>query len=353
MQEQLAAEAEKAGMSIQDYVEVLKQQAMQQHQARQQQMAQEQAQGQQIPIQPGPPKPEALAVANFLRSQPLKPRTCIFQEKRKDMFKVKRAIRALHSPAYGKARQKNPLLPEVHDRASAENTFKLLPLSLLALRVSKHDPHEGHDHGKKKRVKGLWTVKVEPQQDAEDEYYYVWLYEGSQWKNQLYAIGALALILAVVFFPVWPYHLRLGVWYLSMAMLGLLGLFFAMAIVRLILYLITMFTHPPGLWLYPNLFEDVGFFDSFKPVWAWHEDEKAIKKRKKEERERKRARREAKANGNVDTPKGGEVGSTAPVVAEAPAQPVQQVQGSTATEKPAQNISHRNLSASVEEGDDD
>ena len=166
---------------------------------------------------------------------------------------------------------------------------------MLALRVSKTDEHEGHAHGKKKRVKGLWTVKIEPQQDANDEYYYAWLWEGSQWKNRLMAVGALIAILAVVFFPLWPYYLRLGVWYLSMSMLGLLGLFFAMAIFRLILFLVTFFAVPPGLWLYPNLFEDVGFFDSFKPVWAWHEDEKAIKIRKKAEREKKKARRAEKA----------------------------------------------------------
>lgn len=309
MQQQLATEAQKAGLTPQQFIERIKANAMQQNQNQQRMQAQMQAQqraqggppggpaqpGQQVPIAPGPPKPEALALAAFLRSQDLKMRTCIFQEKRKDMFKVKRAIRALHTPAYQKARAKNPLLPEVHDRVTAENCFKLLPLSLLALRVSKIDEHEGHNHAKKKRVKGLWTVKVEPQQEARDEYHYVWLYEGSQWKNKAYAAGAVALILAVVFFPVWPYHLRLGVWYLSMGMLGLLGLFFGMAIVRLILFLITMFTNPPGLWLFPNLFEDVGFFESFVPVWAWHEDEKAVKRRKKQERERKKARREAKA----------------------------------------------------------
>ncbi len=187
---------------------------------------------------------------------------------------VMRAIRALNSPAYQKARAKNPLLPEVHDRASAENTFKLLPLSLLALRVSKVDPevaHEGHNHAKPKRVKGLWTVKIEQHQEANDDNYYIWLYEGSQWKQKLYAAGALVLVIAVVLFPLWPLFLRQGVWYLSMGMLGLIGLFFAMAIVRLILFIITMFAAPPGLWLYPNLFEDVGFFDSFRPVWAWQE----------------------------------------------------------------------------------
>ena len=79
------------------------------------------------------------------------------------------------------------------------------------------------------------------------------------------------LIMAVIMFPLWPIKLRVGVWYLSMGMLGLIGLFFIMAIFRLILFVATMFTVPPGLWLYPNLFEDVGFFDSFRPLWGWQE----------------------------------------------------------------------------------
>ena len=72
-------------------------------------------------------------------------------------------------------------------------------------------------------------------------------------------------------FPLWPVKLRLGVYYLSMSVLGLIILFFAMALFRLFLFVITMFTVPPGLWLYPNLFEDVGFFDSFRPLWGWQE----------------------------------------------------------------------------------
>lgn len=179
------------------------------------------------------------------------------------------------------------------DRASAENTFKLLPLSLLALRVSKIE--DAAEQQKKKRVKGLWNVKVEQQQEARDEYHYVWLYEGPQWKTKLYAVGALALILAVVFFPVWPYKLRIGVWYLSMGCLGLLGLFFAMAIFRLILFVATMFTIPPGLWLYPNLFEDVGFFDSFRPVWGWQETADDIKLKKEQKKAKRQAKRLAKA----------------------------------------------------------
>ncbi|KAL5406213.1 hypothetical protein PMIN03_007962 [Paraphaeosphaeria minitans] len=370
MQRQLAIEAEKAGMTVPEYINRLKQQAMAQHQAqlRQQQMQQQQQQQQQQqPIQPGPPQPDAIALANWLKNQDLKPRTVIHDEKRKDMFRVKRAIRTLMSPAYEKACSKNPILPKVNDRVSAENAFKKLPLSLLALRVNKVDPdhaHDGHNHAKAKRVKGLWTVRIEQHQEANDDCYYIWLYEGSQWKQKLYAVGALVGILAVVLFPLWPMQLRLGVWYLSMGMLGLIGLFFAMAIFRLILFIITMFTAAPGLWLYPNLFEDVGFFDSFRPVWAWQETPEDIKNRKHAKKEKKAAKLAAKAAGTPVKPAKGkkaisgtatpqpeaqsEAAAPAPVAAASAPQPT----GSEAA-PPSGTVSQRPPRATVEEAKDD
>ncbi|KAI4122587.1 MAG: hypothetical protein LQ338_005728 [Usnochroma carphineum] len=298
--QQIEAEARKAGMSFEQYINMVKQQAFESHQRQQQmaaeqhahqhahqQLGQPQAQGQggqQVPIQPGAPDPKALAVARWLRGQDLKTRTCILNGQRKDMFRVKRALRALQSETYKAACKKDALLPPVTDPATASETFKLLPLSLLALRVSKSDPHEGHNHGPpakpQKRVKGLWTVKIEQQQDISDDLHYVWLYDGPQWKQKMYAAGAVALIMAVVMFPLWPVKLRIGVWYLSMGALGLIGLFFAMAIFRAILFAVTYFVVPPGLWLYPNLFEDVGFFDSFRPVWGWQEEKKKKKSKK-------------------------------------------------------------------------
>jgi translocation protein SEC62 len=114
-------------------------------------------------------------------------------------------------------------------------------------------------------------VRIEQHQEIDPMMHYVWLYEGPQWKQKAMAAGALIVIMAVVMFPLWPIILRQGVWYLSVGMMGLLGLFFAMSIFRLILFCVTVFVVPPGLWLFPNLFEDVGFFDSFKPVWGWQE----------------------------------------------------------------------------------
>jgi translocation protein SEC62 len=78
-------EAEQMGLSYEEYIEKVKEQAAIQQRA--QMEAQQQEQQHQEPIQPGPPKPEALAVAKFLKAQDLKPRTCIFQEKRNEMFR--------------------------------------------------------------------------------------------------------------------------------------------------------------------------------------------------------------------------------------------------------------------------
>ncbi|RMD40488.1 hypothetical protein DV735_g4642, partial [Chaetothyriales sp. CBS 134920] len=260
IQQIIAMEAQKRGMTVAQF-QALQKQAIEQEAAKAGMSPQ-----QFIHVEA---KPEALALAKFLRSQNLKTRTCIFNGQRKDMFKVKRAIRALQSPAYEKARTKNALLPAVTDEASAKGVLAMLPLSMLALRVSKADPHEGHNHGpgkKEKRVKGLWTVKIEQQQTFEPLMHYVWLYEPQNWTTKLWGGLLILAIFAVVLFPLWPLFMRRGVWYLSVGMMFLLAAFFAMAIFRLILFIITYFAVPPGLWLFPNLFEDVGFIESFIPL---------------------------------------------------------------------------------------
>lgn len=89
--------------------------------------------------------------------------------------------------------------------------------------------------------------------------YYAWFFEGSQLLLQLSGFGMILLMLAGVMFPLWPSSMRVGVWYLSIGLLGLIGAFFGLAIIRLIIWCITTVTMRPGIWIFPNLFEDVGF----------------------------------------------------------------------------------------------
>ncbi|KAJ2553692.1 Translocation protein S62 [Coemansia sp. RSA 1933] len=118
-------------------------------------------------------------------------------------------------------------------------------------------------------------MRINPVQSFEEETYYAWLYEGSQLMIILGGIGVVAVVLAGVMFPLWPAILRNGTWYLSMLALGLLGLLFVTAIIRLIVYVITVLVMPQGLWIFPNLFEDVGFFESFVPFHEWEQPKSA------------------------------------------------------------------------------
>ena len=112
-------------------------------------------------------------------------------------------------------------------------------------------------------------LKVIHMQMFEKDMHYVWLYEGSQLWQRLAGLGLIALLLAAVMFPLWPMFLRRGVYYLSLGVLGLFGLLMVIAVLRLIFWVISIVVVPPGIWIFPNLFADVGVIESFIPLWAW------------------------------------------------------------------------------------
>jgi translocation protein SEC62 len=103
------------------------------------------------------------------------------------------------------------------------------------------------------------VVTVNQMQVFEPGMYFAWFYEGSQWTTYLGGALMIPVLLAGVMFPLWPPTFRMGVSYLSMGMLGLVGLFFVIGILRLIFWLITIVVAPPGIWIFPQLFADVGF----------------------------------------------------------------------------------------------
>jgi translocation protein SEC62 len=166
----------------------------------------------------------------------------------------KSAVKALLGPNY--AKQKN--VPKVTTEDEAITLLADVLKSQFIARVNRGGPTGGSGSPKL-----LQYVTGPEQTQMIADGYYAWLYEGSQWTTYAGGLLMVALMLGGVMFPLWPPTMRLGVWYLSIGMLGLIGLFFGIAIVRLIFYIITVIVASPGIWIFPQLFADVGFVRAF------------------------------------------------------------------------------------------
>ena len=151
------------------------------------------------------------------------------------------------SPAYAKTKN----TPKITSEEEAEKILEnIIPFAFFLL-VDRGQPVGSASSPK--------IVQVNPMQEFKHDKYYAWFYEGSQWTNYVGGVAMVAIILAGVMFPLWPPILRLGVWYLSMLLLGLVGLLLVIAVIRLIFYIITILVASPGIWIFPRLFADVGF----------------------------------------------------------------------------------------------
>jgi len=160
----------------------------------------------------------------------------------------KSAIKALLSPAFAKVKG----APKVTSEAEAQTLLTAVNAFAFFLRVQRGGPTGSSSSSPK-------ALQIISEQMFSPDEYYAWFYEGSQWTTYAGGILMVAIMLAGVMFPLWPPIMRLGVWYISIAMLGLVGLFFGIAIVRLIFYVITIIVASPGIWIFPQLFADVGF----------------------------------------------------------------------------------------------
>merc|ERR1711956_147678 len=113
--------------------------------------------------------------------------------------------------------------------------------------------------GKKKRKIRLDMHLEQMFLDSKDAY--VWIFDPTPW---YYWVGGGAIVLitiAVCLFPLWPPWMRLGVHYLSIAAAGFL--------VFIIALLFALSAGKLRFWIFPNLTEDVGFFESFWPIYDY------------------------------------------------------------------------------------
>ncbi|GAA5804420.1 translocation protein Sec62-domain-containing protein [Helicostylum pulchrum] len=189
----------------------------------------------------------------------LKPRQGVFNGKRFEYFKGKRGIDALLKEEYAKVVSKGDAVPKTRDEAF--NILNDLGKFGFLLRVDRGESISGKGSPR--------LLQPNSVQEIKEDGYYMWIWEGSQFRVYIGAALLVATILAGVLFPLWPNFLRMGVWYLSVAVLCLVGVFFGIAIVRLVLYIISYPILPRGFWLFPNLFEDVGVVESFVPLYGF------------------------------------------------------------------------------------
>lgn len=87
--------------------------------------------------------------------------------------------------------------------------------------------------------------------------------------------GAFVLVtFCIVLFQMWPRNVQRVFSYLTYPLGGFIAFIGVLAVVRLMLFGATYFMCRRAIWLFPNLFEDVGFFESFVPLWEYHGEKK-------------------------------------------------------------------------------
>ncbi|XP_018609041.1 translocation protein SEC62 [Scleropages formosus] len=124
---------------------------------------------------------------------------------------------------------------------------------------------------KKKDVKKKF--KLEPHEDQlflDGNEVFVWIYDPVHFKTFAMGLILVIAVIAATLFPLWPAEMRVGVYYLSVAagcfVASILLLAVARCILFLIIWVVTGGRH--HFWFLPNLTADVGFIDSFRPLYT-------------------------------------------------------------------------------------
>ncbi|KAM4770684.1 translocation protein SEC62 [Rhinophrynus dorsalis] len=139
---------------------------------------------------------------------------------------------------------------------------------------------------KKKETKRKF--KLEPHEDQiflDGNEVYVWIYDPVHFKTFAMGLILVIAVIAATLFPLWPAEMRVGVYYLSVGagcfVASILLLAVARCILFLIIWLLTGGRH--HFWFLPNLTADVGFIDSFRPLYT-HEYKGPKAEQKKEDK---------------------------------------------------------------------
>lgn len=170
--------------------------------------------------------------------------------------------------------EKSSNTPDLRKRATKEAASDATPKSSAT-------PSETQKESKKK-----FKLEMHEEQkfyDANEPY--VWIYDPTSTMTYLIGLGLILGSIGLCMFPLWPSQVREGVYYISVAGATFLGAILAVAVIKYVIFgLVWACTFGKvTFWLFPNLTEDVGFFESFAPVYKCNRSSASDKAKAKEE----------------------------------------------------------------------
>lgn len=146
------------------------------------------------------------------------------------------------------------------DGDKKKHVKKLLPYEQLALI---NGCNCGKNHSELEKVDHPKKLDINKLNSFDPSYYYILNINRSKSKIYLYLFLIIFAVLLYVLMPIWPYKMKVAVWWTSYVLLLIItGIY----VVRLILY-VFCYTFGYDVWILPDLDDPkLGFFDSLKRV---------------------------------------------------------------------------------------
>ncbi|KAL6104008.1 sec62 [Pungitius sinensis] len=159
------------------------------------------------------------------------------------------------------------------EKKGKKDKEKKKELEAVETKKDKSDDSPGTPKKKKKEVKKKFKLELHEEHEQlflDGNEVFVWIYDPVHFKTFAMGLILVIAVIAATLFPLWPAEMRVGVYYLSVAagcfVASILLLAVARCILFLIIWVVTAGRH--HFWFLPNLTADVGFIDSFRPLYT-------------------------------------------------------------------------------------
>ena len=108
-------------------------------------------------------------------------------------------------------------------------------------------------------------VSFEEMKRFDEKMFYVLDLHRGKGKTYFWLFVVISMVLMYCLFPVWPYEVKVAIWWVSYILLNLM---IGLMAVRLTLHCL-FYIFGVDFWLFPNLHDDkLGIIDSFKPLYS-------------------------------------------------------------------------------------